>query len=90
MHKTELKKLKVGDKVRVFLLNQPHGCAAKVVKKTGFGIELEYLEDNWKGHYIRHYTFDIIDKIQNGGLNPFIEREENGIERANRVRREQR
>jgi len=89
MKRAELEKLREGDKIRMYLINHPIGMTATVTKVFGASIEVTMNS----GHpgipdIVREYSFNLIEKIENGGLNPFIERDENGIDRAKRAMRE--
>ena len=75
------KSLKKGDKVRVFFLGHPEGVVTTIIRTWNEGIAIGV----GSSAFAREYSFELIRNIEKNGLNPFIVREENGIERANRI-----
>ena len=88
MNRAELKKLRVGDKIRIFFFNYKGGVVGHVSAKGKEFIQVCYTcPDEIKAERV-YYSFDLIEKIEDGGPNPFISREENGVERALRALKE--
>lgn len=88
MRSSEYKKLKEGDRVRVFFFNVDSGVIGKIIAKDNNGITISYEGYNGvKGEV--SYSFELLKRIDcERRKKPFITIEENGIERALRVIRD--